>query len=107
MITKDAMIMLLDEEFAARQPRQFMNQLGTCWITDAAIKAIGERCNFNDIFDAAREIMLHGQKAWEQLQHQEIGQSEIILPGEQLALHFAVNEEGTVLADIEPWLPYE
>jgi hypothetical protein len=108
-----------------RQPKLYSHadELGEVWITERAVQAclahlpntplardrlaaISAVTDLAPQVELARlEIAIQAHKVWfARLRFQSIGQQEIIFDGWRL--HVAVDHEGRVLADAEPWYPY-
>ena len=91
-----------------RKPQLHDEQdLGKVWITERAVKAYYKSlpASLATIDAAKRDIAVHAFQHWQaRLQFQEIGQSECIFDG--LSLHFAIDTDCQVYADVEPWFAY-
>lgn len=91
-----------------RKPQMHEEQdLGKVWITERAVQTYYNHLPAGsvDIDAAKRDIAVHAFRHWQaRLRFKEVGQSECILPG--FRLHFAIDSDCQIYADVEPWFAY-
>jgi hypothetical protein len=111
MLSETAMKRALARAVEQRKPVLYEHKkLGKCWITERAfsvyLQHMPPHVDVTDVEVVKRDIAINAYRAWEtQLRYQDIGQQELILS--DFRLHFAVDEQGRVFVDCEPWFAYE